>query len=217
MADQGWASPHQGVEIRRFVVGGARLPAAIEDADPLKCQGAGCGLMSLASGSLLGIVGTCPEGMADGFAGPFHEGLAQELRALEAPVDPTCVPTTFGDWRNARILLEVGGGGIALALFAKGHEEAWGEDGAGTWERLKEGEVGMGWGQLCNSAVEVLDRLQGGTELGHKGADQADMGRDDSLVCRERHGRLNRLKALSNDTCLHMMLAQEARQGGTAS
>ena len=146
MADQGWASLHQGVEIRRFVVGGARLPAAIEDADPLQCQGAGCGLMRLASGSLLGIVGTCPEGMADGFAGPFHEGLAQELRALEAPVDPACVPARFGDRRNARILLEVSGGRVAVALLAKRHEEARGEGRAGAWERLKEGEVGMGRG-----------------------------------------------------------------------
>ena len=142
--------------------------------------------MGTAFGPLLGIVGTRPERMADGFAGPFHEGLSEELRALEAPVDPTRVPTAFGDRRNARILLEVGGGGIALALFAKGDEETRGEDGTGAWERLKEGEVGMGRGQLRDGVVEVLDRLQGGTELGHKGPDQADVGRDDPLIRRER-------------------------------
>ena len=192
------------------------MPAAVQDPDPRKRQGAGRSLMGTVFGLLLSIVGTCPAGMAYGFAGPFYKGLSKKLRALEGPVDPTGVPTPFGDWRNARILLEVGGGGTTLAWFAEGHEETRGEDGAGTWERLKEGEVGIGWGQLCNSAVEVLDRLQGGTELGHKGADQADMGRDDALVCRERHGRLHRLKALSNDTCLHMVLAKEALKGGTA-
>jgi hypothetical protein len=174
--------------------------------------------MGLAFGPLLGIVRTRPEGMADGFAGPFHEGLSEELRALEAPVDPTRVPAPFGDGRNARILLEVTGGRIAVkprqnfrytsgeltrpylatsarratraaqwrekalgmseplssnpigytdpvrsakfptgvnkimtrfvavAWFAKGHEETRGEDGAGAWERLKEGEVGMSRG-----------------------------------------------------------------------
>jgi hypothetical protein len=31
-------------------------------------------------GALLGIVGTRPERMADGFAGPFHEGLGTLLQ-----------------------------------------------------------------------------------------------------------------------------------------
>jgi hypothetical protein len=92
--------------------------------------------------------------MADGFAGPFHEGLAQELRALEPPVDPTRIPAPFGDWGNARILLELSGGRIAVALFAKSHKETRGEDGAGAWERVKEREVGMGWRELRNSAVK---------------------------------------------------------------
>src|SRR5918999_3595371 len=131
--------------------------------------------MGTAFGPLLRIVGTRPERMADGFAGPFHEGLAEELRELEPPMDPTCVPAAFGDRRNARILLELRGRGIAVALFAKSHEETRGEDGTGAWERLKEGEVGMGRGQLRNGVVEVLDCLQGGTELGHKGPDKVDV------------------------------------------
>jgi hypothetical protein len=134
------------------------LPAAIEDPDPLERQGAGRGLMSAAFGPLLRIVGTCPERMTGGFVGPFHEGLTKELRALEPPVDPTRVPAAFGDGRNARILLELSGGGIAVALFAKSDEETRGEDRAGAWERTKEGEVGMGRGQLRNGVVEALDR-----------------------------------------------------------
>lgn len=97
--------------------------------------------------------------MADRFAGPCHKGLAQELRTLQPPVDPACVAAPFGDWRNARILLKVSGGRLTFALFAKRHEEARGEDWAGAWERAKEGEVGMGRGQLCKGAVEVIDRL----------------------------------------------------------
>jgi hypothetical protein len=98
--------------------------------------------MSLASGSWLGRVGTCPEGMTDGFAGPFHEGLAEDLRALEAPVDPARLPAPCGSGRHARLLVPLSGGGIALAWFATGDEETRGEDGAGAWERLKGGEVG---------------------------------------------------------------------------
>jgi hypothetical protein len=151
--------------------------------------------MGLAFGPLLGIVGTRPQGMADGFTGPVHEGLSEALRALAAPVDPACVPATCGAWRNARRLLEVGGACIAVALFAKGHAEPRGEDRAGTWERRKAGDVGRRWGQWRNSVFEGLDRLQGGAELRHKGPAKADVGRNDARIGRARHGRLNRLKA----------------------
>ena len=131
-------------------------------------------------------------------------------------MDPTCVPTAFGDRRNARILLEVSGGRIAVALFAKGDEETRGEDGTGAWERLKEGKVGRGRSQVRDSVVEVLNRLQGGTKLGHKGPDQADVRGDDPLIRRERAGAFDRLDAQGNDTGLHMVLAKEALQGGAA-
>ena len=172
--------------------------------------------MGTAFGPLLRIVGTRPERMADGFAGPFHEGLAQKLRALEAPVDPAHIPATLGDGRNSSILLKLSGRGIAFAWFAKGDEETRGEDGTGAWERLKEGEVGRRWGQWRDGAVEVLDRLQGGAELGHESPDEAHLGRDDPLIGRERNGRFDRLDALRDEARLHMVLAKEALEGGAA-
>ena len=138
--------------------------------------------MGTPCGALLGIVGTRPERMADGLAGPFHEGLAEELRALEAPVDPAHISAPFGDGRHPRILLKLRGGGIALALFAKGDEETWGEDGTGTRQRVEEREVGMRWRDLRNGAVKVLDRLQGGAELGHESPDEAHLGSDDRVL-----------------------------------
>jgi hypothetical protein len=86
--------------------------------------------------------------MADGFAGPSYKSLAKKLWALEAPVDPAHTPATFGDGRNSSILLKLNGGGIALALFAKGDEETRGEDGTGAWKRSKEREVEMRWRTL---------------------------------------------------------------------
>ena|SRR5919198_1186362 len=115
--------------------------------------------MGTACGPVLGIVGPCPERMADGFAGPLHEGLSKKLRALESPVDPPAVSPAVGDRGNARRLLDRSGGGIAFALFAKGDEETRGEDGTGAGERMKEREVGMPWGQLRHGVVETLDRL----------------------------------------------------------
>jgi hypothetical protein len=137
------------------------LPAAIEDTDPLEREGTGRGLMGTACCPLLRIVGTRPKRLADGFPGPFHEGLSQKLRVLAPPVDPTRVPTAFGDRRKARILLEFGGRGKAFAWFATGDEETRGEDGTGAWERVKEGEVGMRWGQWRDGAVEVNRALAG--------------------------------------------------------
>ena len=172
--------------------------------------------MGTAFGSLLGIVGTRPERVADGFAGPLHEGLSEELWALEPPVDPTCVPAALSDGGNARILLEVSGRSITLALFAKGHQETRGEDGTGTWERLKEREVGMRRGQLCNGMVEVLDRLQRSAELGYESPDEAHLGRNDARIRRQRCGGFDGLKALSNNARLYMVLAQEALESGAA-
>jgi hypothetical protein len=131
-------------------------------------------------------------------------------------MDPTRVPAAFGDRRHARILLELRGGGLACAWFANSHEEPRGEDRTGARERLKEGEVGIGWGELRNSVVEVVDGLQGDAELGHESPDEAHMGRDDPRSCRERAGAVDRLDAWGDDAGLHMMLAKEALKGGTA-
>src|SRR5262249_24107750 len=154
--------------------------------------------------------------VADGCTSPLHEGLSEELRALEPPVDPTHVPAALSDRGNARILLEVSGRSITLAWFAKGHQETRGEDGTGTWERLKEGEVGMRRGQLRNGMVEVLDRLQRRAELGYESPDEAHLGRHDARIRRQRGGGYDGLKALGNNARLHMVLAKEALESGAA-
>jgi hypothetical protein len=216
MADYRGTSPREGSEIGGFMVRRVRLPAAMQAPDPLARQDAGRGLMGTPFGPLLGIVGPRPERMADGCAGPFHEGLSKQLRALEAPVDPARTPTTFGDGGKARILLELRGVGIALALFAKGDEEPRGEDGTGAWEGVKAREVGMGWRELRHGAVKRPDRLQGGAELGHESPDEAHLGGDDALVHRARDGRFDHPEALRDEARLHMALAKEALESGTA-
>ena len=69
-------------------------------------------------------------------------------------MDPGLVAAAFGHRRNARILLELIGRGIAVALFAEGDEETRGKDGASAWEGVKQGEVGMALGALGNGLVE---------------------------------------------------------------
>jgi hypothetical protein len=38
--------------------------------------------------------------------GPFHEGLAQEFRTLQAPVDPDLFPAALGHRGNTHVLLQ---------------------------------------------------------------------------------------------------------------
>src|ERR671924_281733 len=115
--------------------------------------------MRLALVPLLLVIDLCPEGMPDRFRRPLHERLSQELRTLEAPVHPGFLATAFRDRRDARVFLEFLGRGVAFPLFAKGHEEAGGKDGSGAWQGVKQGEVGMALGTLCDGCVEVFNSL----------------------------------------------------------
>jgi hypothetical protein len=101
--------------------------------------------VSFARIALLLVIDTCPEGMPDRFRGPLHEGLAEEGRTLEAPVDPAFLATPFRDRGNACELVQFGGGRIAFALFAEG-DEATRSRGAKTgpapgrvWNKAKSG------------------------------------------------------------------------------
>ena len=98
--------------------------------------------------------------MPDGFSGPFHERLSQEGGALPAPMDPGFIAAAFRHRRDASILLECIGGGVAFPLFAERDEETRGKDRPSAWQGGKQGEVGMALGALRNGMVEVCDRVQ---------------------------------------------------------
>src|SRR5882672_817989 len=122
--EQRGATASECLEIGGLIVRGALLPTAIENADPLECQGPYGGLVRLALVTLLLVIDLGPEGMPDRFRCPFHERLSEERRTLPTPVHPGFLATSFRDWCDARIFLEFLGGGEAFPLFAEGHEEA---------------------------------------------------------------------------------------------
>src|SRR4249920_2027081 len=130
------------MQVDRLIVGCAGLPATVHDADPLVGQGSQGGLVRASLGALALVIGAGPERARDRAAGPFDEGLAQEGRAGEAPMDPALVAAALQYGCNARVLLELGGTGVALALFAKGDEQAGREDRAGTGQRCEQRIVG---------------------------------------------------------------------------
>jgi hypothetical protein len=122
------------------------------------------------------IIGTGPEGVADGVGRPLDEGLAQKCRALPAPVDPGLVAAAFGHRGNPGVCLERISCGVAVAWFADGGEEARSEDGASAWQGVKHGEIGMTLGVWRNGVVEGVDGLQGDAELADKSLNQAGSG-----------------------------------------
>src|SRR4029434_8312226 len=115
------------------------------------------------------------------------------------------------------IFLEVGGGGIALALFAEGDEQPRGEDGTRSWEGLEQGEIGMALRALRDGGVKIGDGLQGDPELGHEGLHQERMGRNDTCIGGEGCSRLDSLDPLCDDIGIaHVMRTEEGFEGGTA-
>jgi hypothetical protein len=155
--------------------------------------------------------------MPNGFSGPFHERLSQACGALPAPMHPGFMATAFRHWRDASILLECIGGGLAFTLFAEGDEQAGSQDGASPWQGGKQGEVGMALGAWCDGMVEVCDRLQDDPELGDESLHQEGMRGDDALISRQWSRALDGLDALVDDVGIaHVVGAEEVLQGGAA-
>src|SRR5512132_2477099 len=196
------------------MVRGSSLPTPKEHAEPLERQGAYGRLVCFARVALRWVIDPCPEGLADRFRGPLHEGLAEECRTLYAPVDPGFLAAPCCHRGAARERLECSGGGIAVPWFAEGDEEAGSADGASAWEGLEPGAVGMALGALRDGLVEVLDRVQGDPELADEGLHEQRMGGDDALIGGQGGGGLDGVAALGHHVrCASVVLAKEGRQG----
>ncbi len=163
------------------------------------------------------IVCSGPAGSRDRQRGPFDEGLAEELRTFQAPVDPGGIAAALGDGRDTGVALHVGGGGIPFALLAEGGEESGAEDRAGSGDAVEDGEVRMRRRAFGDLSVEALDRLQRGSELLDEPADEEHVGGDHALVLGQRDGGLDRLDALVDEPGpAHIVLVEEALERGTA-
>src|ERR1019366_1764288 len=85
-----------------------------------------------------------PGAFGDGLAGPFDEGLAQELWGVPAPVDPELMAALYLDRRNASELLHAGGLRAAAVGCGEGHEDTRGCGGTGS--RQPPMQIGFGMG-----------------------------------------------------------------------
>jgi hypothetical protein len=173
------------------------------------------GLMRFPLVALLLVIDLCPEGMSDRFGGPLHERLSQELGTLETPVHPGFLPAAFRHWRDAGIFLQCSGGRIPFALLPEGDQEAGRKDGSRAGQGLKQGEIGMTLGVLCNGLIKSLDRVQGHAQLTDEGLDEQGMGGDDALVSGQGSRSFNGVNALGEPISHpHMVVVKEGLQGG---
>ena len=176
MVEQGCPTAVACLERGGRMVRGTLLPTPQEHADPRERQRAYGGLVGLALVALLLGIDRCPAGMPHGCRRPFHAGVAEDLWAWEAPVDPRLLAATFCDGCNTGVPLEFSGRRIAVALFTKGDEQPGGEDGPRAREGLDEGEIGRTLGTLRDGVVTGLDRLEGHAQLADQGLDAPGRG-----------------------------------------
>ena len=91
----------QAIAIHGFVVWRSGFPAAKDDAYPFKSESAESGVMRLSALAQLVIKGASPVRLQDRTGGKLLEGLPQEFRTSQAPVNPNAGTAFFGDRSNA--------------------------------------------------------------------------------------------------------------------
>lgn len=189
----------KGFEVCFFVVSGVRLPAAVDDADPFVCEASQDGMMTHAFFFLLEIVCACPGALGDGLSGPFGECLAQEERAGEASLDPSCVAALFENRGNTGVSLDSGGVFEAGAVTSEGGQQSCREIGAGSGQGLEdEGVFVLGHG-VFDELIEVFDLGTQGVELLDEGGRQGGGGLKDGVVVAQADGLFDEFEAFVDE------------------
>jgi len=179
-------APFKGLQIEALIIGDAGLPAAMDDPDPFERQRTNGGVMALSPALLLVVVGPRPDRVEDGTLGELVEGLAQELRAVPAPMGPATLAAAFDHRRNPGIGLHVLRVGIAGAVRPEGAQQARSQSRACAGQTFEEERVGM----LLEQCYDLLVVLRNGTvkepELPGQHLDRQAVGCDDWCILRQR-------------------------------
>ena len=124
-------------------------------------------------------------------------------------------PLRSVDRGDAGVLLELIGGGVTVAWFAAGDEEAWGKTAPAPARASNKGTSGWLWARCAHGVVEVVDGLQGHAKLSDEGLDQEGTGGDDALISGQWCGARDGLQALVDDVGVtHVMGVEKALERG---
>ena len=129
----------------------------MDDPDPLEGQRTDGGVVALAALLLLLVVGPRPGRVRDGVLGVLVEGLAQELRAVPAPVRPAALAAALDDGRDPGIGLHVLRGGMPGAVGSKRAQQARREGGSCTRQAFEQKRVGVRLEQRGDLPVVLRD------------------------------------------------------------
>src|SRR5262245_8729385 len=101
-----------------------------------------------------------PVAVWNGQSGPLHEGLTQELGALESPVHPAFVAAALGDRSDAGVALHLLSTDIAAALLTERGQQSRGKHRSGSRKGAEQGVVWECGSELGDLGVEALHGLQ---------------------------------------------------------
>ena len=186
-------------EVAGFVIGFTVLPAAEEDALPFVGETAQDGLVPVALGFLLLIIGFGPQGLDDGLCGPFDKGLPPELVAGVTAVDEMHLAALFGERGYSALFLDGGGTLVFSAVAAEEGKQAGGEGGTGSGKGFEDGGILMLGGVLFDFGIEVQEAGLHGGDLTDQGEDEFDIDGEDGFFGAEGNGVLDELNARFDD------------------
>ena len=161
------------------------LPAFPEDTGPFVSEGAQGGLEAVAGGFASLEVGPGPDGVLDGFLGPFDEGLSSVFVAAESSVDFAHLSALVSDGRDADCRGKVLGQVAAVGVAGEGDVEARSKVWSGAGERLDHGRVLAGGEVIGDGLVVAQQALVEGFDLVDDDGDFEQIG--DRFIRGERN------------------------------
>ncbi len=127
------------------------------------------------------------------------------------------VAATFGDGRDAGVLLECGGVSETVALLSERREQPRGEDPASTGQILEEPEVGELLTATCDLLVQPCDAGRHSAKLGQERLDEKTGRLDDCGVGGQRPLGLDGIDAAVDDCRPTHAVRMEEVDDGLAS
>ena len=151
-----------------FIVEGAVLPEAEDDADPFKGQGTHSGIVRLSSSQEFLIISLGPDGVGDGISSKFVEGLTEELAATPPSTDGFALAAAIQHWGDSALFLHFAGETQRRTIGAKGGQQPGSQLGAGPRQALEE-EVIWVFGKAATEACKESNWLTKRCRLKTKG------------------------------------------------
>src|SRR5262245_52897395 len=147
----------QTVAVDSFIVWRPIFPAAKHDAYPFKSESTESGMMGFSALPQLVIAGPGPVRLNDRTAGKLMEGLPEEFRTSQAPVNPNTLTTLLGHGGDSGKLLHLGGAFEAVAVGTESSQKTRSQCGTSSRKAAKQRRIIMLLKQGCDLFVVAMN------------------------------------------------------------